>query len=128
MTDESSPEGDRLVGMWLTKGHHKMEVYKKEERYFAKPILDSDDKGKLDIHNPDEALRNRSLAEVDILKDLEYTGKNRWGHGTVYLPGNGKTYHCTIKMKSDDKIKVKGFAKVPLFGKTAICTRISSAH
>ena len=117
-----------MVGTWLTASHHEMAIYKKEGRYFAKPVLDFGDKGKLDSHNPDEKLRNRSLAEVDILKDLEYTGKNRWKHGTVCLPGNGKTYHCTIKMKSDDKIKVRGFVKVPLFGKTETCTRISSAH
>ena len=123
--DNSSPEGDKLVGRWLTQGQHQMEVYKKEGRYFAKPVLDSGNKGKLDSHNPDETLRNRSLTEVDILRDLEYIGKNRWGHGTVYLPGNGKTYRCRVKMKSDGKIKVRGFAKIPLFGKTETCTRIS---
>jgi len=121
---EVSEEADRLVGVWLTESKDQVKIYKEAEKYFGKGVETPANKGRLDDKNPDERLRNRRLADVIILKDFEYLGKNRWGKGTVYDPDNGKTYKCTITMKSNDKIKVRGFIGISLLGRTEVWPRL----
>ena len=122
------PEADHLVGVWLTESKDQVKIYKEAGKYFGKGVETPENKGRLDDKNPDEELRNRRLADVVILKDFEYLGKNRWGKGTIYDPNNGKTYQCTITMKSDDQIKVRGFIGISLFGRTEAWPRVPTGR
>ena len=119
-------EADRLLGVWLAESKDQVRVYKEVGKYFGKGVEAPANKGRLDAKNPDERLRNRRLADVVILKNFEYMGKDRWGKGTIYDPNNGKTYRCTITMKSDNEIKVRGFIGVSLLGRTEIWPRVST--
>ena len=120
----SLPDADRLVGVWLTESKDQVKVYKEAGKYFGKGVETPANKGRLDDKNPDERLRSRRLADVVILKNFEYLGGNRWGRGTIYDPNNGKTYKCTITMKSEDTIKVRGFIGISLLGRTETWPRI----
>ena len=122
------PEEDKLVGVWLTTNVYddEIEIYKEEGEYFGKAFVRPGKKVRLDVNNPDKSLRNRPLTNVIILKSFKYKGKNRWGSGTVYDPDNGKTYSCNITMKSNDKIKIRGFIGISLFGRTEKWTRVST--
>lgn len=124
VADNRLLEGDRLVGVWLTESKDQIKIYKEADKYFGKGVVTPENKDRLDTKNPDERLRGRPLANVTILKNFEYMGKNRWGKGTIYDPNNGKTYKCTITMKSNDRIKVRGFVGISLFGRTEIWPRI----
>ena len=124
LADHPSPEADRLVGAWLTESKDQVKIYKEAEKYFGKGVETLENKGRLDDKNPNEELRNRRLADVVILKDFEYLGGNRWGKGTIYDPNNGKTYKCTIKMRSQDEIKVRGFIGISLLGRTETWPRM----
>lgn len=121
-----SKEADRLMGVWLTESKDQVKIYFDAGKYFGKGVETPENKGRLDDKNPDERLRTRRLADVIILKDFEYLGKNRWGKGTIYDPNNGKTYRCTITMKSEDKIKVRGFIGISLLGRTEIWPRVAA--
>ena len=126
LAGHSLPEADRLVGVWLTESKDQVKVYKEAEKYFGKGVETPENKGRLDDKNPDERLRARHLAEVVILKDFEYLGGNRWGKGTIYDPNNGKTYKCTITMKSEGQIKVRGFIGISLLGRTETWPRVAA--
>lgn len=45
----------------------------------------------LDKHNPDEALRKRSLVGVQVFFDMKASGSNKWS-GKAYNPEDGRTY------------------------------------
>jgi len=120
------PEADKLVGVWVTAGDDEIEIYREGEKYFGKPVSHPDDEERLDIHNPDKSLRDRCLGDVEILEDFEYMGKDRWKKGKVYDPDNGQTYQCTISMKSDDEIKIRGFVGISLFGRTETWRRAAA--
>ena len=123
---QTPAEADRLVGVWLTESKDQVEIYKEADRYFGKGVVTPENKNRLDDKNPDKKLRSRRLADVLILKGFEYLGKDRWGKGTIYDPNNGKTYRCTITMKSDDKINVRGFVGVSLLGRTEVWPRVTA--
>ncbi len=44
--------------------------------------------------------------------------KNKYKGGKILDPKNGKTYSCKIELKSPDVLKVRGYIKAPLFGRT----------
>ena len=119
-----SPEAERLVGVWLTESEDQVKIYQEAGKYFGKGVVTPKNKDRLDDKNPDKKLRSRRLADVMILKDFEYLGKNRWGKGTIYDPNNGKTYKCTVTMKSQDEIKVRGFIGISLIGRTETWPRV----
>ena len=126
LADPPSPEADRLVGRWLTESKDQVEIYKEADKYFGKGVVTPENKDRLDTKNPDERLRTRPLAHVVILKDFVYLRKGRWGKGTIYDPNNGKAYQCTITMKSDDQIKVRGFIGISLIGRTESWPRVTA--
>ena len=126
LADHPSPEADRLVGVWLTESKDQVKIHKEAGKYVGKGVETPENKGRLDTKNPDEKLRNRRLADVIILKDFVYLGKGRWGKGTIYDPNNGKTYKCTITMKSNDEIKVRGFIGISLLGRTETWPRVTT--
>lgn len=123
-----SEEAERLVGVWLTESKDQVKIYFDAGKYFGKGVETPENKGRLDDKNPDERLRSRRLADVVILKDFEYLGENRWGRGTIYDPNNGKTYKCTITMKSEDKIRVRGFIGISLLGRTEVWPRVTPKY
>ena len=128
LAGQTVPEADRLAGLWLTESKDQVEIYQEAGKYVGKGVETPENKGRLDTKNPDEKLRNRRLADVIILKDFEYLGKDRWGKGTIYDPNNGKTYRCTITMKSEDQINVRGFIGISLLGRTEVWPRVRGSH
>ncbi len=121
-------EADAIVGEWYTDGEESVvEIYKSGEKYYGKIVWlvepkRTDGKDKVDSENPDESKRGRNIVGMDILKDFESGGKNKWSNGSVYDPNNGKTYSCNIKLKGD-KLKVRGFVGVSFLGRTVVWTR-----
>ncbi|MCD4651806.1 MAG: DUF2147 domain-containing protein, partial [Candidatus Cloacimonetes bacterium] len=52
-----------------------------------------------DVRNPDESLRTRPVIGIKFLNGLEFNGK-LWKHGRFYYPRTGKSYYCSISVKS----------------------------
>ena len=136
----SASDADPLIGLWATPaedegGQAHVEISRKGDGYsgqlvwMAEPVYDSDDeqgmggKPKVDRENPDPALRTRYCDGLVILEGFVRSGTNKWTDGTIYDPNNGKTYRCKMQLKGE-RLKVRGYIGVSLFGRTAIWTRV----
>ncbi|MGY6560980.1 MAG: DUF2147 domain-containing protein [Luteibaculaceae bacterium] len=119
-----TPKADAILGDWVNqKQDAKFTIYKIDDVYYGKIIWGSGRETK-DVKNPDVKLRSRELTGLTILKDFTYKGDNLWENGTIYDPNDGKTYSCKITMIDNNKIDVRGFVGVSLFGRTETWTRI----
>ena len=59
-----------------------------------------------DSHNPNPALRSRSLIGVQVLTGFTAEG-TEW-RGSLYYPFGGKTYRAFISRNPDNSLKVRG--------------------
>jgi len=55
---------------------------------------------------------------MDILTGLS-KDNDEWSGGKILDPRNGKIYKCYIKLVNKNKLKIRGYIGVSLFGKTA---------
>jgi uncharacterized protein (DUF2147 family) len=117
-------QGDAILGEWVNeKKDTKFQIFKKDNKYFGKVIWGTGGETK-DVKNPDEKLRNREVIGLTILNNFVFNGEDTWGNGTIYDPREGKTYSCKITQKGKDKINVRGYIGVSMFGRTEVWTRI----
>ena len=113
-----------VVGKWkLDDGSAIVEVYKNGDVYNGKIVwledpTEADGTPAKDLNNPDKNLRNRELIGLNMLSGLKATGKNEYSGGSIYDPGNGKTYNCSMKVEGDI-LRVRGsLDKKGLLGRT----------
>ena len=112
-----------VVGKWkLEDGSAIVEVYKSGDAYNGKIVClknptEADGTPAVDNLNPDASLRKRQLIGLNMLSGLKKNGGEYTG-GTIYDPGNGKTYNCSMKVEGD-VLKVRGsLDKRGLLGRT----------
>ena len=112
-----------VIGKWkLDDGSAIVEVYKSGEAYNGKIVWleepnDPSGKPASDTNNPDKALRSRKLIGLNMLSGLKKNGGEYTG-GSIYDPGNGKTYNCSMKVDGD-VLHVRGsLDKKGLLGRT----------
>ena len=112
-----------VVGKWkLEDGSAIVEVYKNGDVYNGKIVwlekpTEADGSPAVDNNNPDKALRSRKLIGLNMLSGLKKNGGEYTG-GSIYDPGNGKTYNCSMKVEGD-VLKVRGsLDKKGLLGRT----------
>lgn len=116
---------DAILGEWTNPAKDaKFEIYKKGDVYFGKIIWGTGGDTK-DAKNPDPKLRSRDLVGLTILSDFTFDGDDQWEDGTIYDPKDGKTYSCVLTLVSSDKLDVRGFLGISLFGRTETWTRIN---
>ena len=78
---------------------------------------------RLDVENPDPALRGRELFGLQILYGFRLETADRWSGGRVYDPNSGNTYRGTITLVNDNTLRLRGFIGLSLFGRTEVWTR-----
>ena len=112
-----------VVGRWkLEDGTAIVEVYKSGDVFNGKIVwlqnpTEADGSPAVDNNNPDPKLRKRQLIGLNMLSNLKKTGTEYSG-GSIYDPGNGKTYNCSMKVEGD-VLKVRGsLDKRGLLGRT----------
>lgn len=121
---EKASQGDAILGIWTNPAKDaKFEIYNEDNVYFGKIIWGSREETR-DVENPDPNLRDRDLIGLVILKDFVFDGEESWEDGTIYDPNNGKTYSCVLTLKSANKLNVRGYVGISLFGRTEIWTKI----
>jgi len=78
---------------------------------------------RVDLSNPDAALRDRPLLGLDLLTDYEFAD-GKW-QGRIYDPESGKTYSSYMKI---DKglLTMRGYIGLPLLGRTAEFVPVNS--
>ena len=116
-------------GVWISEeGKSRIEVFDCENRVCGKIVwlldpLEEDGTPKLDVHNENEALRNRPLIGLPLVVDFVTDGLRKWKDGLIYNPLDGKTYQSTMELVSPSTLKVRGYVLLPIFGKSQIWTR-----
>ncbi|MBC7419166.1 MAG: DUF2147 domain-containing protein [Bdellovibrio sp.] len=111
------------IGTWIVASDDaKVEIYAVAEKLEGKIVwlkTPTNDQGKTskDDKNPDEALKTREIMGMIFLKDFK-KDKDEWSGGTIYDAKSGKTYKANIKLDGKDKLKLRGYVGIPLFGRT----------
>ena len=112
-----------VIGKWkLEDGSAIVEVYKNGDSFNGKIVwlqnpTEDDGTPAVDNNNPDKALRSRKLIGLNMLSGLKKIG-NEYSGGSIYDPGNGKTYNCSMKVEGN-VLKVRGsLDKKGLIGRT----------
>jgi len=81
-----------------------------------------------DDHNPDDAMRARPVVGVRILDGLHRSPGEEaaWSGGAIYDPGSGNTYRCSLRMDGTDRIRIRGYVGLPIFGRTTTWIRVGA--
>ena len=112
-----------VLGKWkLEDGSAIVEVYQEGEAYNGRIVwlqnpTEADGSPAVDENNPDAKLRSRQLIGLNMLSGLKKNG-GEYSGGSIYDPGNGKTYNCSMKVEGD-VLHVRGsLDKRGLLGRT----------
>jgi uncharacterized protein (DUF2147 family) len=128
--------GDAILGVWNTRDRDtRFEIYKCGTQYCGKisylrepnhsPANKEGLAGlpRLDTHNPDPRLRNRTLVGLPLLEGFRYMGNNLWEGGKIYDPEDGRKYGCKIWLEGKSRLKLRGYLGISLFGRTETWVR-----
>ena len=125
----SAQNKDAILGKWVNStGEAHLEITKRSEKFFGKLVWikdPKDEKGvmKTDFKNPNAALRKKPIVGLEILKDFVYDD-GKWTDGNIYDPKSGKLYSCTMTLKSNGDLNMRGYIGVSLLGRTEVWKRV----
>lgn len=117
-------------GLWLTENKRSVIELKKQPdgTLGGRIAWIIKDGMQFDVKNPDETKRNRPMCGLTIVSGLQQ-GKNNpngWNNGKIYKADDGDMYDAKLTMESDNKLEVRGFAGISMFGKSQDWTRVSA--
>jgi uncharacterized protein (DUF2147 family) len=90
---------------------------------FISPKADST----MDIHNPDAALRGKSLCNLEIGSHFHSSDAAHASGGTIYDPKSGNTYRGQMVVDGDT-LRLRGYIGFSLFGRTEIWHRVHASY
>ncbi|MEM8766009.1 MAG: DUF2147 domain-containing protein [Pseudomonadota bacterium] len=127
MSAAARADQEAVFGIWATKGT-MIEVGPAEDGGLSARIIalknpnwrEKDGVGvigepKIDLHNPDESLRERPLLGLEMLSDYRFE-RGKW-RGRLYLPSNGTSWTSSAEVKNGE-LRIRGFIGMPMLGKT----------
>lgn len=117
---------DAIVGVWLTgEKDGYIKIYKNDSTIEGLVLksLKPEDVNRVDVNNPNPKMRNQSLLGLVIMKGFNFDGVNRWTGGQLYDPNTGNTYQGNLELIDGDKLALRGYVGIPLFGRTENWTR-----
>ena len=85
--------------------------------------LDENGNPKTDPLNPDESLQSRSRMGMVIMYSFEYDSDNKWDNGNIYDPKSGNEYSGTMTLTSKNRLDLRGYVGIPIFGRTSNWSR-----
>lgn len=126
---------DDVLGVWKTAGgRSEVEIFRCGDKLCGRIVgllhpnyMNSKDgpvgTPKTDRKNPDPALRNRPIIGLQVMEGLTAAGDNQWERGACYDPESGNTYKCKMRMESPERLKLRGYIGISLFGRSYVLTR-----
>ena len=113
-----------IFGKWETRNEETnkvdsvIEIYEKNGKAFAKvvEIVDPARRNVACIYCEGEN-KGKPVLGLEILSGLEKDNEE-WSGGEILDPRNGKVYNCYIKLVNKNKLKLRGYIGISLFGKT----------
>lgn len=127
----STMNAQTIFGNWLSKNKDGtidsvIKVYKKDGKVVAKIIEIKDTSRQNAVCELCEGKnKNKPILGLNILTGLEKQD-DEWSGGTILDPRNGKVYQCYIELVKPNKLKLRGYIGISLFGKTAYWERAES--
>ena len=67
--------------------------------------------------------KNKAILGLTVIKGLVKAG-NEYCNGKILDPKSGKLYKCYITLEEPDKLKVRGYIGISLFGRTQYWERL----
>jgi uncharacterized protein (DUF2147 family) len=118
------------VGRWLTQDKRAViEVYGCGPFFCGKVVWQSESREKdgtikVDRHNPDPALRQHPLCNLQVMAGFAPVPGSpaEWQDGSIYSPESGSTYSATLRLKDAATLYLRGYILVPLLGETQTWT------
>ncbi|HCU44384.1 MAG TPA: DUF2147 domain-containing protein [Sphingobacterium sp.] len=123
-------QSDPIIGKWQNpSGEGRIEIYKKGDKYYGKLYWlkepnDAHGNLKKDVKNPEKSLQSRQIQGLEILTNFSKDG-NSFVDGKIYDPKSGKTYSCKMTLQGTDKLDIRGYVGVSLFGRTETWKKIN---
>lgn len=117
-------------GVWLHSNERIQVKIEPCEQHLCGKIVwlknPDDEKGSpiADSENPSKAQHGQPVMGMTVLWGLVRSGPGLWTGGTIYNPDDGKTYNARITMAEPDRLNVRVYVMLPLFGKTKVWTRV----
>jgi len=118
-----------IIGKWKTiddvNGKEKgvVEIFEYKGKIYGKIIeIFEHDKKHLRCEKCEGEDKNKPLLGLHIIKGLTKNNEVYEG-GKIVDPKNGKSYQCKISFQGKDKLIVRGFIGISLFGRTQIWIR-----
>ena len=119
-----------VFGKWKTiddetgKAKSIVEIYERSGKVYGKiiDIIDSDKKKSLCTNCTGDE-KNKPIIGLVIIKGLVKEGKE-YNSGKILDPTTGKQYKCFLALDGNDKLKVRGYVGVAIFGRTQTWNRV----
>ncbi|MEL6865992.1 MAG: DUF2147 domain-containing protein [Bacteroidota bacterium] len=119
---------DNIVGIWKTVNEEgetesHVEIFEKSGKFYGKVVkLISAEEGSICDKCPDEK-KDQPILGLEILWGLK-SYKDYWSYGKIMDPNNGKTYKCSIWLKSPDQLTVRGYIGISALGRSQTWYRV----
>lgn len=121
-----------VVGKWKTiddeTGKEKgiVVVYEKDGKIYGKisEILEEEHRNKK-CTLCEGSDKDKPILGLTFIKGLTKDG-NEYNGGKILDPQNGKLYKCYITLENNDKLKVRGYIGISLFGRTQYWYRVKN--
>jgi len=121
-----------VVGKWKTiddetgKAISVVEIYERGGKIYGKVhnIIDPKDRNKICSNCTGED-KDKPIMGLTVIKGLVKDGAE-YNSGKILDPKYGRLYKCFITLESKDKLKVRGYIGISLFGRTQYWHRIKS--
>lgn len=124
--EKQTVNADDLIGTWITEDKDAwVEFFKQGDVYYGKTVWHDAVKHQgvqTDIMNPNKNLKNRPIIGLIVIRNLIFK-KDKWDYGMCYDPESGKSYSGYIELIDGNRIKLRGYIGIPLFGRSEIWTR-----
>lgn len=117
-------QSQNVIGKWKTiddeTGNAKsiVEVFEKSGKIYGKVLEIIEEKHKKKVcSNCSGNDKNKPILGMIVIKGLTKDGLE-YNSGKILDPKNGKLYQCYITLESNDKLKVRAYIGISLFGRT----------
>lgn len=125
-------QSQTVIGKWKTiddetgKAKSIVEIYEKSGKIYGKvvDILEEENKKRVCTNCSGED-KNKPILGMIVIKGLLKQG-SEYTNGKILDPKNGKLYKCFITLETKDKLKVRGYIGISLFGRTQYWYRVKN--
>lgn len=123
-------QSQTVIGKWKTiddetgKPKSIVEIYEKSGKIYGKVvgILEEERKNSVCTECSGED-KDKPIMGMIVIKGLSKIG-SEYKKGKILDPQNGKMYQCFITLDGSDKLKVRGYIGISLFGRTQYWYRV----